>query len=187
MAPEPPAALTAFTYTSILSPFTTLVSDYLISHPERHRLVSSAFVFSPSTPTTPTRLLILQRSATDYLPHLWETPGGSCDHDESILAATVRELWEESGLVATEVKRQVGNGWGWVDGEKKWYKFNFEVVVEGMEVKLDEVEHQAFLWVSEEECRRGVVVRGGERTELEWTSEDQIQAILEGFQLKKED
>jgi 8-oxo-dGTP pyrophosphatase MutT (NUDIX family) len=77
----------------------------------------------------------------DYVPNLWEIPGRSCDADESILAGTVRELWGESGLVATEVLRQVGETCEWVEEGKVWCKFRFEVEVEGMEVRLDEEEH----------------------------------------------
>ena len=121
------------------------------------------------------------------MPNLWEVPGGSCDSHETILEGAVRELWEESGLIATEVLRQVGVVPEWLDGEKVWCKFSFEVKVEErMEVVLDDEEHQKFLWVSEEECRSGVVVRGGERTEIEFTTEVQVNTILEGFRLRKE-
>jgi 8-oxo-dGTP pyrophosphatase MutT (NUDIX family) len=184
MAPKaPPAALASFTFPPSLSPFATQVKDYLISHPsKRQKGVSCALVFSPSN-----QLLILQRSATDSMPNLWEVPGGSCDSHETILEGAVRELWEESGLVATEVLRQVGGVPEWLDREKVWCKFSFEVKVkEGMEVVLDNEEHQKFLWVSEEECRSGVAVRGGERTEIEFTTEVQVKTILEGFRLRKE-
>jgi 8-oxo-dGTP pyrophosphatase MutT (NUDIX family) len=179
---SPPAALTTFTFPPTLSPFTVSVKEHLTSNPSKHRIVSSALVFSASN-----QLLILQRSATDYMPNLWEIPGGSCDSHETILAGTVRELWEESGLIALEVLRQVGGVHEWVDGVKVWCKFSFEVKVkEGMEVVLDEEEHQKFLWVSEEEVRRGVVVREGETIEIEFTSEGQVKTILEGFRLRKE-
>jgi 8-oxo-dGTP pyrophosphatase MutT (NUDIX family) len=184
MAPKaPPAALTSFTFPPTLSPFATQVKDYFLSHPsKRQKGVSCALIFSPSN-----QLLILQRSATDSMPNLWEVPGGSCDSHETILEAAVRELWEESGLITTEVLRQVGGVPEWLDGEKVWCKFSFEVKVEeGMEVVLDDEEHQKFLWVSEEECRSGVVVRGGERTEIEFTTEVQVNTILEGFRLRKE-
>jgi 8-oxo-dGTP pyrophosphatase MutT (NUDIX family) len=182
MAPKhPPTALTSFTFPPNLSSFAVLVTHYLSIYPSKHHIISSALVFSPSN-----QLLILQRSATDYMPNLWEIPGGSCDHDETILAGTVRELWEESGLVATDVLRQIEGEHEWVDGGKVWCKFSFEVAVEGLEVKLDEEEHQKFLWVSEEECRGGIVMRGGERIEIEFASEEQVKTILEGFRLRKE-
>ena len=183
MAPQPPAgALSSFTAAPTLSPFNILVKDYLTSHPSKHRIVAAALVFSRSTPP---HILIVQRSATDYVPNLWEIPGGSCDDDESILAGAVRELWEESGLIATKVRRQVGANHEWVDEGKIWCKFTFEVEVAGMEVRLDEEEHQAFFWATEEECTKGVVVRDGKRTEIKWTTESQLAAILEGFRLRE--
>ncbi|KAN0092472.1 NUDIX hydrolase domain-like protein [Hyaloscypha variabilis] len=184
MAPKPPpVTLSSYTATPTLSPFSIPVKDYLTSRPSKHRIVAAALVFCPSTPP---QILIVQRAASDYVPNLWEIPGGSCDTDESILAGTVRELWEESGLVATEVLRQVGEACEWVEEGKVWCKFSFEVEVEGMGVRLDEDEHQAFFWATEEECRMGVVVREGKYTKIEWTNESQLAVILEGFRLRKE-
>ena len=181
MTPKaPPGALSSFIASPTLSSFNIQVKDYLNSHPTKHRIVAATLVFSPSNSA---RVLIVQRSATDYVPNLWEIPGGSCDPDESILAGAVRELWEESGLIATEVLRQVGESTEWVEKGTVWCKFTFEVEVEGEEVILDEEEHQAFHWVTEEECRRGEVVRDGKRTGIKWTNESQVAVILEGFRL----
>ncbi|KAH9208893.1 NUDIX hydrolase domain-like protein [Leptodontidium sp. 2 PMI_412] len=182
MAPKPPpGALSSFIASPTLFPFNVQVKDYLNSHSSKHHIVAATLVFSPSNST---HVLIIQRSARDYVPNLWEIPGGSCDPDESILAGAVRELWEESGLIATKVLRQVGKSYEWVEEGTVWSKFSFEVVVEGVEVTLDEEEHQAFHWVTEEECRKGEVVRDGKRTEIMWTNESQLAVILEGFRLR---
>lgn len=185
MAPKPPPGiLSSFTASPTLFPFSVQVKDYLSSHPSKHRIVAGALVFSPSNPT---HVLVVQRAATDYVPNLWEIPGGSCDPDESILAGVVRELWEESGLIATEVLRQVGRVHEWVEEGVVWCKFTFEVEVEGAEVVLDKEEHQAFHWITEDECRKGEVVRDGKRIELNWTFEHQRAVILEGFRLRGAD
>jgi 8-oxo-dGTP pyrophosphatase MutT (NUDIX family) len=180
---SPLGALSSFIASPTLLPFNIQVKDYLTSHPSKHHIVAAALVFSPFDPTL---ILILQRSAIDYVPNLWEIPGGSCDPDESILAGAVRELWEESGLMATEVLRQVGESCEWEEEGTVWCKFSFEVEVQGDEVELDEEEHQAFFWVTEEECRKGEVVRDGKITEIKWTNESQVAVILEGFRLRKE-
>ncbi|KAH6714814.1 NUDIX hydrolase domain-like protein [Leptodontidium sp. MPI-SDFR-AT-0119] len=176
-----PRALSSFIASPTLFPFNVQVKDYLNSHSSKHHIVAATLVFSPSNST---HVLIIQRSARDYVPNLWEIPGGSCDPDESILAGAVRELWEESGLIATKVLRQVGKSYEWVEEGTVWSKFSFEVEVEGVEVTLDEEEHQAFHWVTEEECRKGEVVRDGKRTEIKWTNESQLAVILEGFRLR---
>jgi len=184
MAPKPPPeALSSFVASPTLFPFNIQVKDYLDSHPSKHCIVAAALVFSPYKPN---HLLIVQRSATDSMPNLWEIPGGSCDPDESILAGAVRELWEESGLIATGVLRQVGESNEWVNEGTVGCKFSFEVEVEGGEVILDEEEHQAFFWVTEDECRKGEVVRDGKKTEIKWSNESQA-VILEGFRLREED
>lgn len=129
----------------------------------------------------------MKRAANDYGGNLWEIPGGSCETQESVLDGTVRELWEESGLVAKKVVRQVGEVGQWMDRGKLWNKFSFEVVVEEGEVVLDEDEHQDFEWATEEECRGGFVVRDGKRVVIEWAFETTLEVILEGFRLKREE
>ena len=52
------------------------------------------------------RVLLLQRAAHSFQPLLWELPGGRCEsRDETVIGAAARELWEESGLVASKDKR----------------------------------------------------------------------------------
>lgn len=45
------------------------------------------------------KLLLVRRAPSDFLPLRWELPGGSADAGEggdvSVVAAAVRELWEE--------------------------------------------------------------------------------------------
>jgi hypothetical protein len=97
MAPRPPpGALSSFITSPTLMPFHIQVKNYLSSHLSKQRILAAVLVFSPSNST---HVLIVQRSATDYVPNLWEIPGGSCDPDKSILAGAVRELWEESDLL----------------------------------------------------------------------------------------
>lgn len=74
-----------------------------ISLPFTHYIASS-LVFEPNEG----RLLIVQRSATDYGAHMWELPGGTVDPHESVLEGAARELLEESGLRLTSVKCAVG-------------------------------------------------------------------------------
>jgi len=172
---------TAFTFSPTLASFDVSVKDYLATHPEKDHVVVGALVFFSSPEN---KVLILQRSPTDFMPHLWETPGGGTDHNETVLEGATRELREESGLLAKKVRRKIGEYEFIISGEI-WWKVSFEVEVEGFDVKLDEAEHQAFLWASEEECRNGVAIRGEEKIVLEWTSQAQLDVILEGFRLKR--
>ncbi|KAH8902876.1 hypothetical protein BR93DRAFT_931732 [Coniochaeta sp. PMI_546] len=193
--PEPtltePLPIFTFAVDDSVKEFTVPLREYLDSHPQFDAIATGCLVFWPSSPPGggPLHLLLQKRSAHDSMPGRWEIPGGGCDHeDESILHGAVRELWEESGLVATAVVARVG-------GEHVFFsrrgmrigKFNFEVEVEGGTgeeppvVRLDANEHEDYVWATEEECRAG---RKGE-TELRFTTKGQEDAIWEGFRRRK--
>lgn len=105
------------------------------------RLVCSAFIFAPPSPTaTEPRLLLLRRSATDVaFPGLWEIPGGSAGEDDpSILHSLAREVFEETNLRLARVVRQIGGGIEWTEEKKgadgtteirNWLKLSFEIEV----------------------------------------------------------
>lgn len=123
------------------------------------------------------------------MPGRWEVPGGGCDDDdESILHGVARELWEETGLSAAKIGPLVGKPHCFASRSgKQVCKFNFSVEAEQttegrLEVKLNPVEHQKFVWASEEEVRAREV---GD-VELEFTTRDLEDAVLEAFRLRSE-
>lgn len=128
------------------------------------------------------------------MPNKWEIPGGGVDaSDPSILHGLVREVWEETGLRSRSVERLVGGEEGSIFLTRRGLrvvKFEFEVVVEdgedgegGLQVMLDEREHQRFLWVGEEDVRAKMVCGVG----IEFTTGRQEEVILEGFRLRRSD
>ncbi|KAL8828579.1 MAG: hypothetical protein Q9170_006539 [Blastenia crenularia] len=160
--------------------------SFLARNPGYRHLVCSAFIFAPppapnpltpsSTPAPGSRLLIVQRAATELaFPSLWEVPGGSAHEDDpTIIHALAREVFEETSLRLTRVVRQVGGvvEWSEVKGgeEEKWLKLGFEIEVaevgafaagedgqgltewlKGVPVELDPEEHGDFAWVTEGE------------------------------------
>lgn len=137
------------------------------------------------------RILLIQRAAKEFLPNLWETPGGSCEaDDESIVYSAVRELKEETGLQATSVEAIIGNGYHFpLSTGKMACKHNFLVKTadqageEGMvEVRLDPNEHQNYVWATEPEVTAGKV---GD-IEIKFTSLEQEKAVLDAFKLGRE-
>lgn len=165
-----PGPITGSTYTvSPVIPTLALgpATTYLAAHPGTTNLLASAAVFDQEQ-----RLLLVQRAPTDYFALKWELPGGSVDiggGDGSMIAGAVRELYEETELVARVVKREVMER-TFEDG--RWRQGVFEVELEGeeeLDVRLDPKEHVAWLWVTEEEVREGrcgsVVL---EYVDLEW-------------------
>ncbi|KAJ9635840.1 hypothetical protein H2201_000164 [Coniosporium apollinis] len=164
-------------------------------HPDVQGLVIGALVYSGD------RLLLLQRSASDSYPNRWEVPGGSCDlEDETVLHAVARELFEETGLRATRIVRQVGDGVRFQTGRPSnvtnWLKLSFEVEVatsgsfmgkgdaqgtyeayQDVMVKLNPAEHQRFIWIKEEELR----LKTANGIPLSFISKDQLDLMLAAF------
>ncbi|KAI1134876.1 NUDIX hydrolase domain-like protein [Hypoxylon sp. FL0543] len=172
-----PSAPTTFTSSPSLASFKQPMRAYLEGHPEFDGIAVGAFVFNPDG-----KLLLVQRAAHDSLPSLWEIPGGACDFDdESLLHAVARELWEESGLRAKSIVTLIGEGVPFfIRGNRRMCKYSFLVEVDGYEVKLDPNEHQAYLWVTEEEARAG---KCGE-VEFKYTFNEQRDAVYEAFKLR---
>lgn len=164
-----------------------------------HMLAVGACIFAPTNAQHPkSRLLLLQRAATDSYPNAWEFPGGSAESsDPSILHSVARETFEETGLRLTRFVRQVGNGTRWTTRTKSanqtWLKLVFEIeVVElhgtmaGMAgednlapVTLDPEEHQKYAWVTEAEIQQCTTTSGPYPT----MTEEQRQVMLQAFAL----
>ena len=199
-----------------LTPLAVPMSTYLASHPTHTAVLSGVLVFTKPKPKqgtahapsggddrAPPKILLLQRASHDFMPHLWETPGGSVDSDDAtILHGAARELWEEAGLRVTAFRAVVGAGEVFGrggGGGVEFAKVSFWADVEGLgdgdgegegverkvevEVKIDPDEHQRFVWASEEECRASRVGS----LEIEFTSPAQRRTILEGFRVWKAD
>ncbi|KAB2579016.1 hypothetical protein BFW01_g1114 [Lasiodiplodia theobromae] len=175
----------AFTVPEELAHLSVSHQAYLQCNPKYHQLAVGAFVFDGS------RLLLVQRSTTERaFPNVWEVPGGSVDaEDETVLHAVARELEEETGLHVTSINHEVGVGVQFQSGSgRNWLKLAFEVGVaehertaEAIPIRLDPVEHQNYLWVEEEDVRRGEV----NGTRLEFMSADQRALVLEGFRQRR--
>ncbi|EAW06821.1 NUDIX hydrolase [Aspergillus clavatus NRRL 1] len=130
--------------------------------------------------TSRPRILLLQRAETDSYPGYWEGPGGMCERtDATLLTGVAREVLEESGLhVSRFVDLVAVDEWERVlhDEVHRVAKFTFLVEVHEADpatgsvpsadvevgvaperwedgVKLEQTEHQAFVWATEEEVR----------------------------------
>ncbi len=93
------------------------------------------------------QILLLRRSAGDFMGGLVELPSGGVDQGEDIFDALTREITEETGLTVTSVDRYVGH-FDYTSGSgKKTRQLNFVVSAHG-EVHVNPDEHDDFLWVS---------------------------------------
>jgi 8-oxo-dGTP pyrophosphatase MutT (NUDIX family) len=167
--------------------------QYLREHKELEFLAAGCLVFHGD------RLLLVQRAVKEKtFRNRWEIPGGKCDdEDETILHSAARELLEEAGLHVARFNYQVGQNTRFQTGPpakpRFWQKFSFVVDVEEagpdpkkqrmFDVKLNPVEHQRFLWVTQEEVKKS----RSQDTELRFTSYAQKELMLEAFKRRKAD
>lgn len=139
-------------------------------------LVAGAIVFD-----TQGRVLILRRAAHDYLPGLWEPPGGSVDPtDQSLLHACVRELWEEAGLRTRRIMCVVGQGNEWNAGSKLFHRYTLLIEAHKGEVRTDPEEHSEWKWATREEI---IAERMEDGTLIPMTFPITKETLLEGIRL----
>jgi 8-oxo-dGTP pyrophosphatase MutT (NUDIX family) len=175
------APSTEFKVVSELSEFQVPAREYIAAHPELnvHGLATGVVVMDGN------RALLVQRSFSDSMPGLWETPGGACDDDDaSILIGAARELWEEAGLQVESMLGTAGKPWTFKTKSRRLViiKFTFVARVKRqfsngeIEVKLSH-EHHDFVWATVDEIKCG---RCGDKV-LEFTSRDQKQIIMDAM------
>ncbi|KAF1361215.1 hypothetical protein EJ07DRAFT_164777 [Lizonia empirigonia] len=196
------ALLSPFDYATSLEQYAIPEGEYLSQHQDVHIICTGAVVFNKEG-----KLLLVQRAKEEKaFPNVWEIPGGKMDDtDETILHAAARELKEETGLTATRAVRKVTQ-FTFSDGRKNrptktWLKvrccastarmkhadggprliFQFEVE-DADAVVVDPVEHQDYLWASEEEVVNHVT---GRSTRLEYMSQESKEVKLEAFRVQR--
>ncbi|WP_435598395.1 NUDIX hydrolase [Streptomyces anulatus] len=97
-------------------------------------------------PNAEGNVLLLHRTADDYLGGLWELPSGGVDAGEILTEALQREVAEETGLTVATIGSYLGHFDYLSKSGKKTRQFNFtaRVTHESHAVKL--TEHDAHLW-----------------------------------------
>ncbi|KAM7213764.1 NUDIX hydrolase domain-like protein [Rhypophila decipiens] len=177
-----------FSFSSSLNDLNVSLKTYLSGHPTVARLIVCAIVIHKSS-----HVLLVQRAATDGFPNCWECPGGGVDNDdETILHALARELHEETGLVVSHVRALVDDKTEFKGREGTWRKITCLVEVNASDadeeylempkVSLEPLEHQDFVWASEEDIERG---RVGEK-EIKFAYQVQKETIKLAFGMAKE-
>ncbi|MGW1427120.1 NUDIX hydrolase [Streptomyces sp. NPDC002431] len=100
------------------------------------------------------RVLLLHRSADDYLGGLWELPSGGVDAGESLTEALRREVAEETGLAVTGIGAYLGH-FDYLSGSgRKTRQFNFVTATTQESDTIVLTEHDAHLWADRAEQER---------------------------------
>ncbi|KAF2275595.1 uncharacterized protein EI97DRAFT_419900 [Westerdykella ornata] len=174
------ARLPPFVYAPSLQEYMVSAKEFFTRHPQYHMLVSGAVIFNREG-----KMLLVQRAKEEKaFPNFWEIPGGKVDDtDETILHAVVREVKEETGLQVTRIVRKVAE-FGWDEPSQAWWKLIFEVQVESLDnVVLDPIEHQAYVFATEQEIVEEQVAGG---PALSWVSPPNKDVKLAAFRLRRE-
>ena len=99
--------------------------------------------------------LIVKRSKNDdFLPGIWEFPGGNIEDGELILDALKREIYEEIGLTIDTNKSLLEHFYDTINEKTERYHyieldFLIEVDTKELDIKLSE-EHDEFCWVKKD-------------------------------------
>jgi len=91
-------------------------------------------------------LIVMRSDKEDFLPGLAEIPSGGVDGNETIMEALQREVFEETGLKILSVQKYL-NSFDYMTGSgKKARQYNFWVIPESKDVKLNPEEHSRYEW-----------------------------------------
>lgn len=93
------------------------------------------------------KVLLLKRPADDFMGGIYELPSGKVEAAETLDAALIREVDEETGLTVTDIADYLGS-FDYASGSgKKSRQFNFTVTVAAAE-PVTLTEHDEYLWTS---------------------------------------
>ncbi|MFH0892108.1 MAG: NUDIX hydrolase [Candidatus Falkowbacteria bacterium] len=98
------------------------------------------------------KVLIIRRSAAnDYLPGLWDIPGGTLEDGEDPAAGAAREAKEESGIDTGNLNLFFHKSNVDQKKNKQFFTFVFLAQSSGGEIKLNPEEHDDYAWISLED------------------------------------
>ncbi len=93
-------------------------------------------------------VLLLRRRRDDFLPGIYEMPGGAVEPDESFQDALLREVREETGLEVRRVNDYLGSFDYEDEHGEKTRAFNYVVEVSAP-FKVELSENDEYVWVTE--------------------------------------
>jgi len=99
------------------------------------------------------KFLILQIADHKDQCGTWGAPAGKANEGEDLVDATIRELFEESGVL---IKKENLKYWGVTFVRYPKYDYNYYMYFAkcpaGVEIKINPKEHKSFKWVTPKEA-----------------------------------
>jgi len=92
------------------------------------------------------KLLILKRCSDDFMPNIYELPGGGLEKDESLLNALERELLEETNCAIDKVIGYIGHIDFLSASGLRTRRFNF-LVQPKLPLSVQLTEHEEYKWI----------------------------------------
>lgn len=107
------------------------------------------------------KYLIVKRTETDdFLPGMWEFPGGNVEPTETIPQALVRELKEEIGLdITPEQATCIGFYEEPMDKTDRYLQINYRLVYPTRPTIVLSAEHVAYDWTGADDPRLDAFLR----------------------------
>lgn len=94
------------------------------------------------------KVLILKRSPLDdFLPNVWEFPGGSLEKGETLHEALIREIKEETHLDISGISAKLIGISEEISSEKHDVQVNYEIILSGSVQITLSLEHMAYDWI----------------------------------------
>jgi 8-oxo-dGTP diphosphatase len=95
------------------------------------------------------KVLCLKRAGHDFMPGLYELPSGKVELKEDLIAALMREVKEETNLVAKNVCDYVSYFDYYSQSKRLTRQLNFVVECESVAgIQLSDNEHEGYTWVA---------------------------------------
>ena len=89
-------------------------------------------------------LLVKRRDDEDFMPSVWEIPGGGVDERETLLEALQREILEETGLNLSTIGYPICNTCSYGDTTQ----YNYHITLDVSNPWIELTEHSEYAWVS---------------------------------------
>lgn len=99
------------------------------------------------------KILILKRRSDDFMPNIYELPGGGLEKGETLIDAVKREIAEETNCAIDTIVQYIGHIDFLSSGGLLTRRFNFLVTLK-LPFSITLSEHDDYCWIDPSEAHR---------------------------------